>query len=65
MRQKTGQEAKAVEDMTLDELDELEDEEDERVLQLYRQEALTVHSVRDISTPPILVSTIVGLSLRI
>jgi len=36
VRQKTGQEAKAVEDMTLDELDELEDEEDERVLQLYR-----------------------------
>ena len=36
MREKAGQGAKAVEDMTLDELDELEDEEDERVLQQYR-----------------------------
>ena len=36
MRDKTGQETKAIEDMTLDELDELEDEEDDRVLQQYR-----------------------------
>ena len=40
VREKAGQQqqqqAKAIEDMTLDELDELEDEEDDRVLLQYR-----------------------------
>ena len=36
MREKTGQQSKAIEDMTLDELDEMEDEEDDRILLQYR-----------------------------
>lgn len=36
VRQRTGEETKAIEDMTLDELDEMEDEEDDRVLLQYR-----------------------------
>lgn len=36
VREKTGQQTKAIEDMTLDELDEIEDEEDDRVLLQYR-----------------------------
>ena len=36
VQQRTGQQTKAIEDMTLDELDELEDEEDDRMLQQYR-----------------------------
>ena len=36
MNERMGQQAKPVEDMTLDELDEMEDEEDDRILQQYR-----------------------------
>ena len=36
VQERMGQQAKAIEDMTLDELDELEDEEDDRILQQYR-----------------------------
>jgi hypothetical protein len=37
VQKKTGQQTKAIEDMTLDELDEMEDEEDDRILLQYRQ----------------------------
>ena len=36
VQKKTGQQTKAIEDMTLDELDEMEDEEDDRILLQYR-----------------------------
>lgn len=40
IKEKTGQNEKAKEDLTLDELDELEDEEDERVLLEYRMKRI-------------------------
>ena len=43
MKEKTG--AKAMEDMTLDELDELEDEEEERILEQMRRQRMA--EIRD------------------
>ncbi|XP_034944311.1 viral IAP-associated factor homolog [Chelonus insularis] len=40
INQKTGRDAKTLEDKTLDELDELEDEEDEKVLEEYRRKRM-------------------------
>ena len=50
VQERMGQQAKAIEDMTLDELDELEDEEDDRILQQYRSVwySLTLFSYKPI-----------------
>ena len=45
VHKKTGQQTKAIEDMTLDELDEMEDEEDDRILLQYRSGIVDWHIV--------------------
>ena len=45
VQKKTGQQTKAIEDMTLDELDEMEDEEDDRILLQYRSGIMAWHTV--------------------